>query len=251
MKNVCFLSLLLCANFALAQTDAALTNTMRDEINNGYLEISPYRIINGVAQAPGKVTGDVYLNPEWQMADVWFYPEVVARVDPKASDKVSKIPVRLDLSNQYLEFNLPEGVKAIEAGSIKKIEFKDLAGLHTFLNVKQYGLRNNEMQGFVEVLSDGKIKVVKHTKLFLKQPTYNVALNVGERDAKLIKQSEYYTVEGKNAPVLVKFKPTNNALKKLMKSKAKKVESFMDAEQLNPKKDEDLVRILAYYNELS
>ena len=254
MKNALLLVALAFGGWMQAQTNASMTNSLRDDINNGNLEPSPYRIIYGVSQEAGKVQGDVYLDAEWQKADVWFYPEVVAQYDPKASDKVSSLPIRIDLGNQYVEFKLPEGVKAIEAGSIKKIELHGEApgGVRTFVNTKQYGQTDKNLGGFAEVLSEGKITVVKYTKLWLKQPTYNVALNVGERDAKLIKQKDYYLVHEKNGVFrLDKFKPGMGSLKKITKSKAKKVEAFINEKSLDPKNDADLAKILAYYNELS
>jgi len=251
MKNALLIAVLACTSWAQAQTDATMTNSLRDDINSGNLEPSPYRVIYGVPQQTGSVQGDVYLDAEWQKADVWFYPEVVARYDPKASDKVSSLPIRIDLGNQYVEFKLPEGVKAIDAASIKKIELKGADGIHTFMNTRQYG-QTNDLPGFAEVLSEGKITVVKYTKLWLKQPTYNVALNVGERDAKLIKQKDYYLVYEKNgAYQLDKFKPGVGSLKKITKSKAKKVEAYINDKGLNPKNDADLMKILAYFNGLS
>ncbi len=251
MKNALLFFALAVAGNLLAQADASMTNSLRDDINSGNLEPSAYRIIYGVPQESGKVQGDVYLDIEWQKADVWFYPEVVARYDPKASDKVSSLPIRIDLGNQYVEFKLPEGVKAIEGASIKRIEIQNGGSVRTLENLKQYGVKNTDMEGFAEIISDGKIKVVKHIKLWLKQPTYNVALNVGERDAKLVKSKEYYVVNQRNNSItLEKFKPSKGWLKKTTKSKAKKVEAYMRDQQLDPKKDADLSNILAYYNGL-
>jgi len=250
MKNVLLIAALAFTGWVQAQTDAAMTNSLRDDINSGNLEPSAYRVIYGVPQQSGSVQGDVYLDAEWQKADVWFYPEVIAQYDPKASDKVSSLPVRIDLGNQYVEFKLPEGVKAIDAASIKKIELKGAGAVRTFVNTRQYG-HSKEIPGFAEVLSEGKITVVKYTKLWLKQPTYNVALNVGERDAKLIKQKDYYLINEKNGAFLLdKFKPGAGWLKKTTKSKAKKVEAYMKDNSLDPKNDADLMRILAYYNGL-
>ncbi len=251
MKNALLIALLASTGGLQAQTNAAMNNSLRDDLNSGNLEPSAYRIIYGVPQESGVVQGDVYLDADWQKADVWFYPEVVARYDPKASDKVSSLPVRIDLGNQYVEFKLPEGVKAIEAASIKKIELQGSGGVRTFVNTRQYGSAK-EMPGFAEVLSDGKITIVKYTKLWLKQPTYNVALNVGERDAKLIKQKDYYLVSEKNGAFSMdKFKPSTGSLKKITKSKAKKVEAYINDKSLDPKNDADLMKILAYYNGLS
>ncbi|NUO03027.1 MAG: hypothetical protein HUU01_20655, partial [Saprospiraceae bacterium] len=129
MKNALLIATLTLTGWLQAQTNASMTNSLRDDINTGNLEPSPYRVIYGMPQESGKVQGDVYLETNWQNANVWFYPEVVARYDPKASDKVSNLPIRIDLGNQYVEFKLPEGVKAIEAASIKKMEVDGPGGV--------------------------------------------------------------------------------------------------------------------------
>lgn len=242
--------LCLWATITAAQSDDEMMQNLRDDFNYGEFNPGANHVYYGVKQKPGVVKGDAYLDPEWHKAAVVFYPEVVKRYDPKAPDSIAGYPVRIDLINQSVEFQLKEGVKAVEVGSIKKIYY-EADRLVKLVNAKEFDNGETTPKGLVELMSSGKLTVVKEVILKLKEPTYNVALDVGEKDAKIYKKALYYYMEKKgNRSALVKFKPAKKQLLALMGGKADKVETYIDINNLNPKRDIDLQRILIYYNGL-
>lgn len=243
------LSSMICINL-YAQTDTEMMQNLRDDFNYGEFNPGANHIYYGVKQKPGVVKGDVYLDPQWHKAAVVFYPDIVKRYDPKAPDSIAGYMVRVDLSSQVVEFQLKEGVKAVDISSVRKIYYEAESGrLVKLVNAREFNDGNANSQGLLELLSAGKLCVVKATTLKIKEPTYNVALDVGEKDAKIYKKGIYYYMD-KKGNALVEFKPTKKKLLLLMGSKADKVEKYIDNNQLNLKDDVDLQRALVYYNGL-
>jgi hypothetical protein len=233
-----------------AQSDDEMMQNLRDDFNYGEFNPGANHIYYGVKQKPGVVKGDAYLDPEWHKAAVVFYPEIVKRYDPKAPDSIAGYMVRVDLINQVVEFQLKEGVKAVDISSVRKLYYES-GRLIKLVNGKDIDKDNIAPKGFLELLSSGKLTVVKAVVLKVKEPTYNVALDVGEKDAKIYKKGIYYYMEKKGAQnSLVKFKPSKKKLLALMGSKADKVEKYISANGLSLKNDADLQRALDYYNSL-
>ena len=206
----------------------------------------------GVKQKKGTVTGDVYFDPEWHKASVVFYHELLQNYDPKAPDSIAGYQLRVDLNDQVVEFKLKDGVKALEASAIKKIYLNQHANNPMVLvNTRELNTSETDLKGFVELLSEGNLTVVKYTYLKLKAPTYNVALDVGEKDAQILKKTDYYYLDkkgsGKN---LAKFKPGKKKLLELMHTRRSQMEKFFDEKSLNVRKDDDLRQALQYYNGL-
>lgn len=234
----------------LAQPDNEMMQNLRDDFNYGEFNPGANHVYYGVKQKPGVVRGDAYLDPEWHRAAVVFYPEIVKRYDPKAPDSIAGYMVRVDLINQVVEFQLKEGVKAVEIGSVRKLYYES-GRLIKLVNAKDIDDDNVAPEGFLEMLSSGKLTVVKSVVLKVKEPTYNVALDVGEKDARIYKKGLYYYMEKKGAQSsLVQFKPSKKKLLALMGSKADKVEKFISDNGLSLKNDADLQRALVYYNSL-
>lgn len=205
MKNIIALLVLLCFVLpAFAQSDTEMMQNLRDDFNYGEFKPGANHVYYGVKQRSGKVIGDIYLDKEWRKAVTIFYTEVVKRYDPKAPDSIAGYQVRVDLNNHYIEFNMSDGVKAVEENTVKRLYLSSADGksLVKLVNTREYGNTSPELQGFVQLLSSGpKLTVAKYVRLAVKEPTYNVALDVGEKDAKIFKKNEYYYVQKKEPPL--------------------------------------------------
>ena len=228
-----------------------MTQSLRDNLNYGSFNPGPNRApIYGVGQSQGKIVGDVYLDSTFNTAEIFFYSEVVRRYDPSASDSIGGYKVRVDVVNYDVEFQLNEGAKALDESAIRKIRWQSKDRKVTLVNTRQYA-GTGEMKGFFELLSEGKLTVLRYTRLKVVQPTYNVALDVGTKDAKLFKKTEYYYIKNTQTLELTKFKPTKKSLLELMKSKKTKMERYMDEQNPELKNTADLIKVLDFYNQES
>lgn len=242
----------LMTTLGFAQADGEMIQEMKDDFNYGEFNPSASHVYYGVRQKKGTVSGDVYYDAEWRKASVVFYHELLQNYDPKAPDSIAGYQLRVDLNDQVVEFNLKEGVKALEASAIKRIYLNQGPDNQVVLiNIREMNTPDAGLKGFVALLCEGNLTVVKYTYLKLKAPTYNVALDVGEKDAQILKKTDYYYIDKKgNTKNLVKFKPTRKKLLELMHNRKSQMEKFFDDQSLNMRKDDDLRQALQYYNKL-
>lgn len=255
MKNTITTFLLLCCiwHLALGQSDSEMMQNLRDDFNYGEFKPGSNHVYYGVKQKSGRVAGDIYLDKEWRKGITVFYSDVVKRYDPQAPDSIAGYDIRVDISNHYVEYNMKEGVKAVEENTVKRLYLASPDGksLVKLVNTREYGNTAPDLKGFVELISSGpKLTVVKYVRLAIKEPTYNVALDVGEKDAKIYKKTEYYYLQRKGSKqVMVKFKPGKKTVMELMRDKRAKMEKFIDEGNLNLRQEADMREAFNYYNQ--
>ncbi len=247
MKQTVAFVVITCLCLLKLTAQEEMVQSTRDAINFGTFTPSANRAaIYGVEGPQGRIVGDIYLDTVWRQSVVYFYPEVVRRYDPKAADSVAGYRVRIDLYNSNVEFQVEGGVKAVEGTAIKRILFKEAQTPFTIINTTQLP-RLPDVKGFFRLIGEGKLTVVQHPKIQVINPTYNVALNVGTKDTRLYKKTDYYYLKGSQ---LVKFKPNKKSLLQLMKNQKSRVEQYLAANPVNFKNPEDLTRLVGYYNAL-
>lgn len=246
--------LLLLVAISLATTLAAqeeMPQSSRDQMNYGTFKPGPYSLFWGQDNYRGEVQGDIYVDTVWRTAAVWFYPAVVRRYDANASDSIAGYQVRLDLLNHFVEFYLEEKASVVDAGAIRRVEYVDPAfGPTAFVNTLQYRADQEKLPGFFRLIAEGgELEVVQYNRLQVKKPTYNVALDVGNKNLKVYKKQEYYYRLG-GEKSLQKFNPSSTFFKKLGGKKGQQTYNFIKEQGLNPKSPVELKRIAAYYNAL-
>ena len=213
-KHILFLAAWSLATALAAQQE--MPQSSRDQMNYGTFKPGPYSLFWGQDNYRGEVQGDIYLDTIWRTAEVWFYPSVVRRYDPNASDSIAGYQVRLDLLNHFVEFYLEEKASVVDAGAIRRIELVDPAyGPTAFVNTQQYRADQEKLPGFFRLIAEGgPLEVVQYNRLQVKKPTYNVALDVGSKNLKVFKKQEYYYRLG-SSKGLEKFNPNSSFFKKL------------------------------------
>jgi len=249
MKKFYFCFILIVNALALLRGQSEMTQSTRDNLNYGNFVPNPQRsAIYGIEQPKGSVKGDVYLDSAWHIAEIFFYPEVVRRYDANASDSVGGYKVRVEVVDYTVEFLVDSKGKAVEESAIRKVIWNDRKEQTTLVNTRQYGI-SDDLKGFFEVLSEGPLTVLKYTRITLLKPTYNIALDVGEKDYRILKKADYYYLrEGKGAKP-EKFKYSKSTLLELMKNKKAQVEKYVEENNLNLKQEADLRKVLNFYNQ--
>lgn len=226
-----------------------MTQHTRDAINYGTFNLNPMRnTIYGIEGPKGSIQGDIYLDSAWHTAEVFFYPDVIRRYDPDASDSIGGYAVRVEVVDYSVEFLMQDAAKAVEESAIRKINWMKGGEKVVLVNTRQYP-GAGELKGFFQVLAEGSLTILKYTKINVYKPTYSVALNVGTKDYRLVKKEEYYYLQqDKKAAKPEKFKPSKSALLELMRSRKSSVEQFIAEHDLNLKKEADLLKLVTFFN---
>lgn len=254
MKQLFFSCCFFSFAFSLFGQNTQMAQSTRDALNFGQIgnfnPNSSASMIYGISDTPGEVVGNIYLDSSFLKSSIVFYREIVKRYDPAASDSIAGYPVRIDLRTYLVEFKLGDAVKSIDPNAIRRVHYQRPGeqGIASFWNVREFKGYPDELSGFVEMLAEGKLKVVKSHSLLYIKPTYNAALSVGDKNAKYFKRYAYYYADAKSN--LIKFKPKRKELVALMADKASLVIQFMNEKKLSLDSDQEIKMVLSFYNKL-
>jgi hypothetical protein len=143
------------------------------------------------------------------------------------------------------------GIKGIDNMAIKKIQTFDPAGniLKTYINGKMLGIDSIGEDHFYDLVFDGLfVKVVSLSVLKKKEPTYHVALSIGDKNAYYYLKTTYYAkIENGNWKEIQNNK---NAWLDLTGSRAKWMSSYLQQNQLNLKLTSDLRQFFQYFDKI-
>ena len=228
-----------------------LYQTTRDEFNYGEFRPNNSVPIYGIAEKPGKLMGNIYLDSIFRSSAVVFFKEIVKRYDPSASDSIAGYKLRINLLEKLVEFKMNGGIKGIDNMAIKKIQTFDPAGniLKTYINGKMLGIDSIGEDHFYDLVFDGLfVKVVSLSVLKKKEPTYHVALSIGDKNAYYYLKTIYYAkIENGNWKEIQNNK---NAWLDLTGSRAKWMSSYLQQNQLNLKLTSDLRQFFQYFDKI-
>jgi hypothetical protein len=228
-----------------------LYQTTRDEFNYGEFRPNNTAPIYGIAEKPGKLMGNIYLDSIFRSSAVVFFKEIVKRYDSNASDSIAGYKLRINLLEKLVEFKMNGGIKGIDNMAIKKIQTFDPAGniLKTYINGKMLGIDSIGEDHFYDLVFDGLfVKVVSLSVLKKKEPTYHVALSIGDKNAYYYLKTTYYAkIENGNWKEIQNNK---NAWLDLTGSRAKWMSSYLQQNQLNLKLTSDLRQFFQYFDKI-
>ncbi|RYU97188.1 hypothetical protein [Emticicia agri] len=195
-----------------------------------------------------EIQGSFYLDPDWSVATVRFYPRTIST--PKGLiklDSVTDVQMRVLLKGNDVEFNTQEGIKVISGNlirsfTIKKQDFVD----RNYISTQEFTDNSEKVKsGFFEILADGKVKLLEYSKLKIHQPDYVEAFNIGSKDVKINTEKLWFITKGKE---VIKFSAGKRDLYEVMADKKPEIEKFVKDNHLSLKDKTDLIKVFQYFN---
>ncbi len=252
MKNILFYLFAFCISgvfspaFSQEKENTEMDQSTKDRMSINDKGITPNTVMFGFDSRPREVLGDYYLDINWCDCKVVFYPAT----KPGKMDTIVGIPSRYDIKNNEMEFKSEYGIKATTGTGVKYFEHSAVKKatklkVTRFVNAKEF--RGKADGGFYEVFSEGKLTFLAQDKIWIKQPTYNAALDVGSRDTEIKKVRTYYVYRGGK---MSKMKLNKGAALGWMKSKKSQVEQFIGQEKIDCESPVGLARVFDFYNGL-
>jgi hypothetical protein len=249
MKKLIFIICCFIPFMMFAQEE--LYQTTRDEFNYGEFRPNNSAPIYGIAEKPGKLMGNIYLDSIFRSSAVVFFKEIVKRYDPNASDSIAGYKLRINLLEKLVEFKMNGGIKGVDNKAIKKIQTFDPVGntLKTYINGQSLGIDSVGEDHFYDLVYDGLfVKVVSLSVLKKKEPTYHVALSMGDKNAYYYLKTTYFAKieNGKWSEI----QNNKNTWLDLTGSREKVMSSYLQQNQLNLKLTSDLRQFFQYFDKI-
>jgi hypothetical protein len=249
---------LIYAFLGIISLEVSAQNTMmqntKDALNQDGLKIGQHTstMLYGFDTRTTEVVGSYYLDTEWSLATVKFYPKTIST--PKGTvklDSLTDIQIRVILQGNDMEFNTPDGIKVISGTLVKgfSLQKNNQIAPKNYVSTLEFVDNYDKVKpSFFEVLVDGKTKLLEYTKIITQKPDYVEAFNIGSKDLKIVKEKQLFVTNGKE---VLRFSSNKKDLLEVMADKKPEIEKFMKDNDLTVKNRTDLLKIFAYYNGLS
>ncbi len=189
------------------------------------------------APRPGVTIGSNYLDAKWNIATITLFQ----------SNKILEgYPVKYDLKENRLEVKTLKKIELVETKKIKTLVWKDsiTQSPKTFVNGSEYTENGAPLTGLLEVLTDGKARLLKRNSIFVKNPDFVPELGIGNRDTKISTEVTFYYASGSEVTKIANRK----SLLHCFGDESADVKKFMKANNLSVNSEHDITRVFEYYN---
>jgi hypothetical protein len=221
---------------AVVPPNIRATNTLEKLFD--YNGIDEGDILYGMPLPEGKVVGDTYMDTRWRKANVMLYE----------NEKIIEgFPMRYDIHLDELEFKGKSRIKVIGGSKVKSFVWADSITRRTayFINGKSF--RNEDdvpFTGFFELLEEGSVPLLKKTYISVRKADYNVAMNVGSPDDKILKKNKYYVLKENR---LVELPGSRKKFLAILNDN-ERMDEFIRKNGLSVTDEHDLKLIMSHHN---
>ena len=135
---------------------------------------------------PGDVKGSHYLNEDWYQGTAYCTKDRIVR----------DLSLKYNLQSKELEV-YEDKIKLLPSQMVDSFKWYDRnkQRMVNFINSSRYSFEDSQLIGYLEVVVNGRMKLVKRQVLKMRPPTYVRGLDVGDRNAKLYTEEERYIVK--------------------------------------------------------
>jgi hypothetical protein len=248
IKKTLLVAVLLFCNVLIFAQNQPMNNTTRDALNLGGLKLGSNTVsgISSIVGPRGQVLGDYYLDSTWRLGSIKLYQKIGS--PGREGDSIANVPIRFDMFQNDLEIMASaKDIKGVEGAKVRFFLVNDALGMvRTYLNIGELKCEDN-IKGFVEIVTSGRASLVQYIKIGVSKPTYNEALGTGSKDTKILKTPQFYYLRGRT---LARLGNSKKKIAEALGDQAEAIEKFIKDNNLDTKSRTDLVRIFEHYNQL-
>lgn len=165
------------------------------------------------------------------------------------SSVLEALPARYYIMRNEFDIKTAQGLRTLKGDRVKSFVWIDSATKRpqVFVNMKSY-LNQNDVPGtgFMQILCEGKLTLLKQTEVVFKEANYHVALNVGTVDHQFLTKTNFYYLIGNTfQPV-----PSRRKVLSVFPDHQAEIQRFVKINQLNLNDEYHLIALFDYYNSL-
>ncbi len=194
--------------------------------------------VHTLPPSPPDVVGDDMLNQHYQKATFLL----------NDSSLLEGLPVKYYITRNEFDVKTKAGLRALKGDRVKSFVWIDSATKkpQVFVNAREFKRQDGTPGvGFFQLITEGKVGLIKQTEVIFKEANYHEALNVGSRDHKLIKKTHYYSLINNTFAPLPKKK-----LETVFPDHKAEVQRFIKINTLDLDREDHLQALFDYYNSL-
>lgn len=184
------------------------------------------------------VIGDDLLNSQFQKATFLL----------NDSSLLEGLPVKYYITRNEFDVKTKAGLRSLKGDRVKSFVWIDSATKRpqVFINAREFKRPDGTQGlGFLQLITEGKVGLLKQTEVIFKEANYHVALNVGNVDHKLIKKVHYHYLINNTFTPLPKKK-----LESIFPDHQPEVQRFIKINTLDLGREDHLQALFDYYNSL-
>lgn len=184
------------------------------------------------------IEGSPYFNPEWTLGKVTL----------RSNKKTDTIPLRFNANTHELEFKKDGKILIAIPGMVQAFTIKNEDGEEVFFKNGFLSKDENIDPGmFLRVLYNGNVKlVVNHHTNFMKAHTIDPLS--GKKVSRYIAKRNHFLITEDGTFHDIKLK--RNHVLRILKKNKDELKNYAKSNDLNFDKENDLAKILAYYDTL-
>ena len=231
MKTNTFIMILLAIMISASQS---LAQTFIDR--NSYTYFGDFEAIS-LKLNYQDISGSPYLNDDLVLGQVVF----------NSGDSIAYY-LRYDMYADEMEYLNKNNKSLNVAVNIPALDHIYLDG-HRFVS-KSYFENGKQSSGFLVQLVSGQCSLYKSVRVKFEEAQAEQSMPFREATPEQFKSTPAKWYFGYDSSTITSFNPSNAGLKQVFEKHYTKVKDFIKANRLKPKKEEDLITLFEYYNEL-
>ena len=191
----------------------------------------------GIPLTEGKVIGDTYLDTKWKTGSIMLYDK---------EKLIDRYPIGYDIYTNELDIKAGQQVKVIAGNKIKSFSWIDSSYTEPVYFINACDFKNEEgtqFRGFFQVLVDGPLPLLCKTDIVVRKADYNVQMNVGSKDDKILKKEKYYYLKDGKA---LEVPGSKKKMLALFGEHAITIEKYIKENRSSSKEDELLLAFDQY-----
>jgi hypothetical protein len=162
---------------------------------------------------------------------------------------VGEYKMRYNLNTNELEVVLKEGLRSISNSKIVSFYWSDSVSNKqtTFVKALNYQYDGSKIEGFLEVIQEGKLTLLKRKKIRLQKSNFNPLLVEESSNDQIFQDEEFFLLKDNK---LIKFEKKNSNTVTAFLGNEDRVLNYLKNNKTIYKKESELKLFVLYYNSL-
>lgn len=165
-------------------------------------------------------------------------------ISTREGKKLRDLSIRLNLADQQLHY-LKDGVEYVTDQPLSEVLIDDQQTGQLFVFRSGFPpVHHTSNKTYFQALAEGEVVLLKHLRKIITESTPFGSATTQQ----IIRDSETYYIWKKGA--MIKVKKEKDSLLSALKDKKEQLETFISQSRINFKSEEDLVKVVNYYNSI-